>query len=77
MLNKLLKEEQRQLENNFGVETVGRLKNNYFLIRQPRNKSHSDSKEIAKTTPLQYDSLVFCFKQPFYGKKISKQDNGL
>ena len=67
-LNKLLNDEQRQLEKNIGVETVGRSKNNYFLIRLPRNKSHAEIKERSKTTPLQYDSLVFGFKQLFYGK---------
>ena len=68
-LNKLLNDEQRQLEKNIGVETVGRPKNNYFLIRLPRNKSHTEIKELAKTTPLRYDSLVFGFKKLFCGKK--------
>ena len=68
-LNKLLNDEQRQLEKNLGVETVGRPKNNYFLIRLPRNKSHEDIKELAKATPLRYDSLVFGFKKLFYGRK--------
>ena len=68
-LNKLLNDEQKQLEENLGVETVGRPKNNYFLIKLPRNKSHAEIKEVAKTSPLRYDSLVFGFKKLFYGMK--------
>ena len=68
-LDKLLHTEQINLENNLGVETVGRPKNNYFLIRLPRNESHADIKKKAKSSPLRYDSLVFGFKKDFYGKK--------
>ena len=61
-LNKLLKEEQGLVEENLGVETVSRPKSNYFLMRQPSNATQDKIKKSAKSSPLQYDSLVFGFK---------------
>ena len=57
-----MEEEQKRLELNLMVETVGLPKSNYFLIRQPSNATEEEIKKRAKSSPLRYDSLVFGFR---------------
>ena len=66
-LDELLNLEQNQLEKSLGVETVGKPKHNYFLIRLPKNQSEKEIMKWAKIPTLRYDSLVFGFKRAFYG----------
>ena len=58
----LLKKEQKRLEQNLRIETVGVPQSNYFLIKLPNNASEGSIKEKTKLLPLRYDSLVFGFK---------------
>ena len=68
-LDKLLSEEDVELETNVGVETVGKPKKNYFLIRLPSNETQSETKKRAKSLRLRYDSLVFGFQTDHGNKK--------
>lgn len=54
-----------QKEKNSDIETNGKPKINYFLIRLPRNATEDEVKKIAKPCLLQYDSLVFGFKMNY------------
>ena len=65
ILDKLLKYDQMQKEKNSDIETNGKPKINYFLIRLPRNATEDEVKKIAKPCLLQYDSLVFGFKMNY------------